>query len=212
VNRPTEDVTIRNATIREAISGVTIGSDTAGGFRNIRISNITILGGVRYGIYLKSTHTRGGWTDDVSMTDIRMQGVRTAIKIDLNYFPAFSTPRIPPGIESNLPSGLHAVPAYWAVLAAPVPAGKGTPHFRNITFSRIQATGAQTAIDVNAAEDAPMERFAMNNVDLRAEHAGSIRHIDTWSFRDVNITATDRAPLKIEDARHTSGAITEVRR
>lgn len=211
VNKPTEDVVIRDSIIRVGISGIAIGSDTAGGFRNIRISNITVLNGVRFGIYIKSTHTRGGWTENVKMDHISMQGVKTAIKIDLNYFPAFSTPHIPKGIEHNLPSGLTSIPPYWQVLTAPVPPQKGTPHFLDITFSNIQAKGVQTAIDVNAAADAPMENFILQNVFLDAEHAGSIHHIDKWRFENVSIQARDGAPISFQDAREISGSIQQLR-
>ncbi|MGB7134055.1 MAG: glycosyl hydrolase family 28 protein [Acidobacteriaceae bacterium] len=207
VNRPTEDVEIRDSVIREGISGIAIGSDTAGGFRNIRVHNITVLGGVRFGIYLKSTRTRGGWTENVRMSRIHMDGVKTAIKIDLDYFPAFSTPRIPPGIENNLPPGLTAVPDYWKILAAPVPPGKGIPHFRDITLSHIDATGAGTAFDVNAAPDAPIEDVTLRDVDIHADHAGSLRHIEGWTFDHVRVDARDGLPLVLEDAHGISGRV-----
>jgi polygalacturonase len=205
VNRPTEDVTIRDSIIREAISGVAIGSDTAGGFRHIHISNITVLSKVRYGIYIKSTRTRGGWTEDVSFRNFVMHGPRVALKIDLDYFPAFSTPVIPPGIEKNLPPGLTKVPDYWHILAEPVAAGRGTPHFRDLTFAHIQADNAGTAIEVNAMPDAPITHVHMNKVHLQGVKAGSIRHISDWQLEDVHIIGEDGAPLVIEDAHDVHG-------
>jgi hypothetical protein len=207
VNRPTEDVVIRNSIIREGISGIAIGSDTAGGFRRIRIRGITVLSGVRYGIYLKSTQTRGGWTQDIRMSHIDIEGAKTAIEIDLNYFPAFSTPRIPANIEDHLPPGLTSLPGYWRVLAAPVPEGKGTPHFRDLNLSHIRAEGVETAIEVNAAADAPIEQVTLHDISLSGEHAGSIRHIRGWKFDDVNLSARDGKPLSWEDATQLSGSI-----
>jgi polygalacturonase len=207
VNRPTEDVVIRDSIIREGISGIAIGSDTAGGFRNITVSHITILGGVRYGIYLKSTRTRGGWTKRVKFSDVKMRGVRTAIMIDLDYFPAFSTPKIPAGIENDLPPGLHSIPSYWHVLAAPVSPAQGMPHFRDITLSGIRAIGADTAFDVNAAANAPLERFKLENIEIEAKTAGSIRHTVSWTLKNVHIVAHDRRPLTLEDMQQTRGSI-----
>ena len=211
VNRPTEDVVIRNSTIREGISGIAFGSDTAGGFRHIRISGITILGGVRYGIYMKSTHTRGGWTDDVKISHVTMQGVKTAVMIDLNYFPAFSTPKIPAGIEKNLPPGLKAIPAYWHLLAAPVPPGRGTPHFRDVTLEEIRAESAGTAFQVNAAADAPLVGFRLKDVDLEAEHAGYIRHTQGWRLENVRVRALDGKALEFADDRQMSGTVRQGR-
>jgi hypothetical protein len=207
VDRATEDVVVRDSTIREGISGIAIGSDTAGGFRHIRIRNITILSGVRYGIYLKSTHTRGGWTQDIDFRHITIRGANTAIKIDLNYFPAFSTPRIPPDIAAHLPSRLTVIPQYWYVLAAPVPADKGIPHFRDVRFTDIRAEGVQTAIDVNAAADAPIVHFTLKDVFFDADHAGSIRHIRNWTFDHVSLETHDPTPLAWKDATALSGSL-----
>lgn len=207
VNRPTEDVVIRNSIIRAAISGIAFGSDTAGGFRNIKISGITILDGVRYGIYMKATHTRGGWTRGVSIRDVKMTGVKTAIEIDLDYFPAFSTPRIPPGIEHNLPPGLTSVPSYWSVLAAPVDPARGTPHFRDVTLEDIHAENAGTAFEVNAAADAPLEYFVLRNIDLHAQHAGSIQHTLDWHMENVRVEASDGSTVKTVDMRGTAGKV-----
>lgn len=211
VDRPTQDVVIRDSIIREGISGIAIGSDTAGGFKNIRVYGITILGGVRYGIYLKSTRTRGGWTDNVMMSHIVMVGVATAIKIDLNYFPAFSTPRIPSGIERNLPPNLHAIPNYWRILTAPVDPVKGLPHFRDVTLKDIRANGIGTAFSVNAAPDAPLVRFTLKDIRIDAEHAGSISHTQEWMFQNVTVHARDGVPLKLEAVEQSHGAIQQLR-
>lgn len=210
VNRPTEDVVIRDSIIRQAISGIAIGSDTAGGFRNIAVDGITILSRVRYGIYLKSTHTRGGWTDNVKMSHIRMDGLKTAIEIDLNYFPAFSTPKIPPGIDKNLPPGLNSVPSYWHILAEPVSPAQGTPHFRNIALTDIHGVHCGTAFSVNAAPDAPLERFTVKNIDIDAQHAGAIRHTHAWQFENVTVRARDRVPMQYEDVQQSIGAIRQL--
>jgi polygalacturonase len=199
VNRPTEDVTIRNSIIREGISGIAIGSDTAGGFRHIRISGITVLDKVRYGIYLKSTHLRGGFTEDVTFSDFDIRGAKVAIKVDLNYFPAFSTPVIPPGIDHNLPPGLKSVPGYWHVIATPVAPGRGTPHFRDLTFRNISGYSSAAAIEVDAAPDAPIENVFLERVTLRGKTAGFVKHIKNWRLSDVSISGDRGARVSVEE-------------
>jgi hypothetical protein len=207
VNRPTEDVIIRDSIIRAGISGIAIGSDTAGGFKNIRISGITILSGVRYGIYLKSAHTRGGWTDNVRMSRITMSGVKTAIVVDINYFPAFSTPHIPDGIAQNLPPNLSAIPKYWSTLAAPVDQEKGIPHFHDVTMTDIRGTDVGTAFRISAYPNAPLRRFKLKNIAISAQHAGSIQDIQDWQFVNVKVRAQDKKPLMIKDARQIEGTV-----
>ena len=207
VDRPTEDVVIRDSIIRQAISGIAIGSDTAGGFKNIRVSGITILSGVRYGIYFKSTRTRGGWTDNVNISHVTMHGVKTAIMVDLNYFPAFSTPKIPPGIENNLPPGLHSIPSFWGILTEPVPPKLGIPHFHDVTLKDIRGMNVGTAFSVNAAAEAPLVRFTLKNIRIRAQRAGHIRYARAWRFEDVKVWARDPKPLQLVDVEQAKGAV-----
>jgi hypothetical protein len=207
VNRPTEDVVIRDSVIREGISGIAIGSDTAGGFRNIRVSGITVLPGVRYGIYFKSTHTRGGWTDDIRISHVRMKGVKVGIMADLNYFPAFSTPHIPAGIERNLPPGLSAVPSYWKTLATPVDPERGIPHFRNVTFTDIRGQGMGTAVSMKGYPQAPLENFHFDEVRLEAQHAGTIEHVRGLKLQQVCIRGEDGRPVELVDAPTTKGTL-----
>jgi polygalacturonase len=59
VNRPVEKVTIRNSTIRAGAAGVTFGSETSGGIRDIEAYGLHVLAGVSNGILFKSAGTRG---------------------------------------------------------------------------------------------------------------------------------------------------------
>src|SRR5581483_10549161 len=43
VNRPTEDVVLRDSTVRAGAAGFTIGSETSGGFRNVDVYRLTVL-------------------------------------------------------------------------------------------------------------------------------------------------------------------------
>ena len=74
VNRPTEDVVIRDSIVRDGAAGVTFGSETAGGFRDIEAYNITVLDKVPVGILFKSAHTRGGFGENLRLHDFTMKG------------------------------------------------------------------------------------------------------------------------------------------
>jgi len=49
VHRPTEHVLIRNSTIRAGAAGVTFGSETSGGFRDVEVYGLHVLAGVHSG-------------------------------------------------------------------------------------------------------------------------------------------------------------------
>jgi polygalacturonase len=197
VNRPTEKVLIRNSTIRAAAAGVTIGSETSGGVRDVEVYGLTVLGPAGNGVLFKSAHTRGGRVSDISIHNIDVRNARTAIHVDLNWNPAYSYAIIPPGTDS--------FPAYWKVLATPVPHAQGLPHFRNIRISNLTARDSKTALLIEAYPDAAVENIYLDRIDIEADTAGIIRHARGIHFRHFNLVAHDAKPLILEDTSKITG-------
>ncbi|MFA5326467.1 MAG: glycoside hydrolase family 28 protein [Prolixibacteraceae bacterium] len=85
VGLPTENVVIRNCSFRSKINGVCIGSEIAGGVRNIFIENIKIPKSSN-AIYFKSNLDRGGYIENIYVRNIQADTVRTAlIRFEPNY-------------------------------------------------------------------------------------------------------------------------------
>lgn len=85
IGQPTENVVIRNCSFRSKINGVCIGSEIAGGVRNIFIENITIPKSSN-AIYFKSNLDRGAYIQDVYVRNVQADTVRTAlIRFEPNY-------------------------------------------------------------------------------------------------------------------------------
>ncbi len=80
VNRPTEDVIIRDSVIRSGAAAVTFGSETSGGFHNIEAYNLTAGKGVGAGVLLKSAKVRGGGGSDLRIHDLHLTDVRVPIR------------------------------------------------------------------------------------------------------------------------------------
>ena len=135
VNRPTEDVVIRDCIVRHGAAAITIGSETSGGFRNIEAYNITALSGVPSGILFKSASMRGGFAKDIRIHDLTLQGVAIPIHITMNWNPSFS--------YAVVPEGMNNIPSYWVTLGTKVPREKGLPHFSDVHIWNIKATGAK---------------------------------------------------------------------
>ncbi|MGA8109426.1 MAG: glycosyl hydrolase family 28 protein [Acidobacteriaceae bacterium] len=193
VNRPTEDVILRDSVVRAGAAGFTIGSETSGGFRNIEVDHIRVLAPVPNGILFKSAITRGGWTDNIHIRDMEMEGVRVPIHITLNWNPQYSYATLPPGVAN--------VPGYWKVLTTPVPRAQGLAHFRNVSISNIRATGAQTAFIVSAYPDAPLQNFQLSDIHIEAKSAGSIENAENWTLTHVRIQSPGNAKIQLRDDR-----------
>ncbi|WP_229459209.1 glycoside hydrolase family 28 protein [Massilia cavernae] len=195
VNRPTEDVIIRDSIVRAAAAGLTFGSETSGGFRNIEAYNITVQGSVPVGILFKSAHTRGGFGDNLRLHDFKMTGIPVVMRITMNWNPSYSYAKIPAGISD--------IPPIWKVLATPVPKEQGMARFHDVRIWNIKATGATTAFEVDGFKEAPLERFRLENIDIEASKGGHIYDAVDWQFSDVRLKLG--APVALENATGVSG-------
>ncbi len=197
VNRPTENIVIHDCTVRDGAGGITIGSETSGGIRNVEAYRIHVLAAVPRGIIFKSARTRGGTIDNINIHDMDMQGVATPISFDLNWNPSYS--------YAGLPEGMKNVPDYWKILTEAVPPEKGLPHFHNVRISNIKATGARRAFEVRGYQDAPFVDFEFKNVDIEADSAGSIQDAKNWTFTNTRIRTKDGSQVTLKDCTNVTG-------
>jgi hypothetical protein len=197
VNRPTRQVVIRDCTVRAGAAGVTIGSETSGGIRDVEVYRLKVLRPVPNGVLFKSARTRGGRVENIVVHNLDLEGVATPISINLNWNPSYS--------YATLPEGLKDVPDYWKALTERVPPEKGLPHFRNVRISGIKATGAQRAIVVGAYKDAPLENFKFKDLEIEAKTAGSIQDAVNWIFVNTHIKSADGSRVTVKDSRDVTG-------
>ncbi|HEY1213388.1 MAG TPA: glycoside hydrolase family 28 protein [Bryobacteraceae bacterium] len=197
VNRPTENVVIRDCTIRGGAAGVTVGSETSGGIRNVKVSGLRVLAGVPYGIYFKSAKTRGGTVENIEISNLQLEGVATPIGVTMNWNPSYS--------YAQLPAGMTKVPSYWKVLTEPVPPAKGLPHFHDVRISDVYATNAKRAFQVSAFPGDPLERFSFDRLTIRAKTAGTIADADDWTFHRTEIATEDGSRVSLRNCRNIKG-------
>jgi hypothetical protein len=169
--------------VRGGAAGVTIGSETSGGFRHIEVDGLTVMSPVPAGILFKSASTRGGTIEDIAIRNVTTIGVATPVSITLNWNPSYS--------YAKLPEGVKDMPDYWRVLTEVVPPEKGIPHFRNVRISRLKSTGAQRAFAVSSYAESPLVDFQFKDIDIEARSAGSIANTQGWKFENMNVKTAD---------------------
>jgi polygalacturonase len=195
VARPTEDVVVRNSVVRDGAAGVTFGSETSGGFRNIEAYNITVTDNVPVGILFKSAHTRGGFGENIRLHDITMTGIPVVMRITMNWNPSYSYAVIPPEIKDP--------PPYWKVLATPVPKEKGMARLRDVHIWNITATGATTAFEVDGYKEAPLVGFRLKNWNVQAKAGGHIYDASDWQTSDMTLSLA--TPVALQNADDVKG-------
>jgi len=140
VNRPTENVTITNCTVRRAHGAVTLGSETAGGLRNIVVSNM-ICEGTQVGIRIKSRRGRGGFIENVRFNNWTMNNVGEAIDIT-NYY----------SMEGEVYTGDTTT------------VSNRTPRFTNIAISNITIDHAKVVLSVIGLPEMPIEGLRITDL------------------------------------------------
>lgn len=185
VNRICEDVVIQDCEILTGC-GVTIGSETSGGAKNIVIRNLKYRN-TDCGFRMKSAKTRGGIIEDVLVENLQMVNVKYPFNMCLNWHPAYSYCEIPQGYEGEIPD-------HWKTLTEKVDKDLGIPKVRNITIRNIHSVnepdynGPSRAFEIDAFPEKPMENVVFENVTIQAKELGRIQGVKNMTWKDVEIS------------------------
>jgi polygalacturonase len=161
-NIPSTDIVIRDCTFR-AGHGLSIGSETAGGVRNVTVERIT-FSGTRQGIRIKSARGRGNDIGNFTYRDITMDGVETPIEITEYYT----------GMVKD---------------DAGQPVTEHTPKFHDITIENVTAIGAKRAAVIMGLPESPIKGLVLKNVSISAATGMTIQNAELTES-GVTITPT----------------------
>jgi hypothetical protein len=149
------------------------------------------------GILFKSAQTRGGTISGIEISNIFMQDVPVVMRVNLNWYPAYSYAKIPETIKEY--------PDYWKTLSTPVPKERGIPQLSDVYVHDIQAVGAKTAFEISAYPEKPLKNFRFERLQLDAWSAGSIANADNFSFNDLKILSLDGKPVEVKQSTNVRG-------
>ena len=185
VARPCEDVLVQNCVFPKG-HGLTLGSETSGGIRNITMRNITFNGNM-IGFRLKSARKRGGIIENILVENLTMTDVGWPFRFEFDWYPAYSYSAIPEDWEGEIPQR-------WHTLSLPVDPELGLPEAKNITIRNVTATlspeydGPSLAFDIEGIPEKPFRDFLFENVKIEAKTFGVIRHTKNLRFVDVDVS------------------------
>jgi polygalacturonase len=175
-DEPSRDITITDCTFLHG-HGLSIGSEIAGGARNILAERIHFQG-TDNGIRVKANRDRGNDVSNLVFRDIDMKDVKNPLVISEYY------PRI--------------LPSKGAVEPAPVT--RLTPHFHNIVLKNVTATGASMAGAIVGLPEAPITDISLKNLKLSGKTGLSIGYA-TVTGQNVKVEAAQgEAIMKLAGA------------
>ena len=171
VNRPTENVVIRNCVVNRGGGLVVIGSETSGGIRHVRVENCRAGRACEEVVRFKTRVGRGGVVEDIVYDNIQADGVRQVFSFNMD---AFSTTWLPEQFR------------------IPPPADKGTPVFRNITVRNLSAKNCDSAGRIVGLFGSPIVNLKLENVDIQNATKGFVVK-NTREFQCVNVMLNGKA-------------------
>ncbi|MFA5292289.1 MAG: glycoside hydrolase family 28 protein [Phycisphaerae bacterium] len=149
VNKPCENVAVKNCKMLRGHGSVVMGSETAAGIKNIEISDC-VFNGTDRGIRLKSRRGRAGTVENITLNNITMNGVGCPIVMNLYYECGAKPEEIQALSDRN-----------------PRPVTKTTPCLRNVKIINVTANNAQTAAAVFLGlPESPIENVLFENVKI----------------------------------------------
>ena len=160
IKKGATNVLIENCTIKHG-HGLSIGSETSVGVRNMLVRNCT-LDGTDNGIRIKSMRGAGGLVENVRYTNIRMRGVPNAIVFDLTY------------VDNNRPD-FKGDP-------------KLVPAIRNILIDHVTIEGSERAGRIVGLPDSRITGITLRNVTISAEKDLVVQDADEPSCENVTRT------------------------
>jgi len=140
--------------------GLSIGSETNGGIRNMLVRRCT-MDGTDNGIRIKSMRGKGGLVENVRYTDIKMKNVANAIYLDLNY------------VDNNYPDFQ----------------GDGTkiPAINNILIDNITVVNSKNAGKIVGLPESPITNITLRDISISAEKDFVIKDADKPIFENVKL-------------------------
>ncbi len=179
-----EDITVTDCIFRHG-HGVSIGSETVGGVRNVIVRNCTFEG-TENGLRIKSQRGKGGLVENISYSDITMKDVNPAITLTCYYmYSSAGDPTQPSAVKDTEPK----------------PVDETTPIYRNIRISNVTATCQKSAGFILGLPESQISNVVLENVRITAATTGlSIKNAKGIQLKNVQVTNKEGPPFILENA------------
>jgi hypothetical protein len=172
---PSENITVTNCTFGTGHCGVGVGSETAGGVKDIAISNC-VCDGTDRGLRFKTARGRGSTVENIRASNVVMRNVREAVTVTMFY----------------AGGDIHASQ----------PVDQYTPAFRRFHFSDIIVEGAKKLAVIEGLPEMPVQDLRLSNI--MASHVGrgiTCANVNGLVFDGIVVEAKQGAPLSAHTVR-----------
>ncbi|MGE9314093.1 glycoside hydrolase family 28 protein [Niabella sp. CJ426] len=180
VNRPTENVVVRNGLVLEGHGGITCGSETASMIRNLYVHDC-VFENARSAIRFKTRRPRGGGGENLFYERIRINGSRYAFEWDM------------------LGSATHVGTA--ASRYPPRDKDALTPVFRSIKAENIVIEKTTQFIKATAIPESPLENIRINKIQSNTEDLIAAADVQGLTISN-SVLSVQQPVINLLDARN----------
>ena len=176
-----EDFSITGCTFLHG-HGLSIGSETAGGVRNVTVKNCTFAN-TENGIRIKSQRGKGGLVENIFCDGITMSNVNPAITLTSYYANNSAGDSTQPAAADDATKISEKIPTY-----------------RNIRISNLTATCPKAAGTIVGLPESCISNVVLENVKISAAKSFEIRNAKGIVLKNVTVTVNQGEPFKLENA------------
>jgi len=177
-----EDITVTDCTFLHG-HGMSIGSETAGGVRNVTVRNCT-FNNTENGLRIKSDSRRGGVVENITYENIAMTNVSPAITLTCYYQNnSAGDARESAGSQARPGAGNEKIPVYHDI------------HIANLT-----ATCPKSAGLIMGLPESCISNVVLENVSIIAPKGFTIRNAKGVQLKNVSIKVTEGNPYLMDNA------------
>jgi hypothetical protein len=196
VGLPCEDVVITNCNLSFSYaSAIAIGSETAGGIKNVAISNC-IVTRCNNGISIRSTRGRGGVVERVRVSNVVMDGLR---RYGINIVQFFDSVRQSLVFPGDPPP---QAPTPETNRAISVPVNEGTPTFRDLEFTAISIGEVPDVANIEGLPERFISGIRFQDVIVaRAKGGITCSRVADLSISGLRLDPTEKPAVDARDAR-----------
>lgn len=198
VNPARPDAAVENIVIRGnkglAGRGISIGSETIGGVRNVLVEDNELVGSM-YGIRIKTPRERGGLVQDIVFRNNRMTDVETPMVFS-GYYTGAGYDEMAVANQLAAEGGFilgHQIYPSDADPALPYKPNS-TPWIRNVRVEGLRATGADRAGIVVGLPERSIEGLVFRDVEVSSKRGLLVRHAEV-DARGLRVRSADGRPL-----------------
>ncbi|MFC7194851.1 glycoside hydrolase family 28 protein [Halosimplex aquaticum] len=175
VGEPCENVVVTNCTMYHGHGGVVIGSEMAGGVRNVTVSNC-VFDGTDNGLRVKTERGRGSVVENIRATNLVMRDLKRSAFIATMFYQGRGADE-------------------------PRPVTEETPRLREMHYSDITIDGTTDVTTIRGLPEMPVEDVSLSNVRVRGADRGvRAANVDGFDLRDVSVDAEETPAFDVERA------------